>query len=67
MIAVAFNVIVAAVFKFFGAALSTCWFTFLGLTLFAALGEVDLHLYEIDKKLDPLLKDKAGHVTPTMS
>ena len=54
--AVAFNVLVAVVFRLFGAGLSTCWFTFLGLTLFVALGLVDQHMYVIESKLDLILE-----------
>jgi hypothetical protein len=54
--AIGFNVVVAVIFHFFGASLSTCWFTFLGLTLFAALAEVDNSLSEIDSKLDSILE-----------
>jgi hypothetical protein len=56
--AVGFNIIVAVIFHFFGASLSTCWFTFLGLTLFAGLGEVDRHMEVLDSKLDSILKEQ---------
>jgi hypothetical protein len=56
LVAIGFNVVVAVIFHFFGASLSTCWFTFLGLTLFAALAEVDNSLSEIDSKLDSILE-----------
>jgi hypothetical protein len=59
LIAVGFNIVVAVVFRLFEATLSTCWFTFLGLTLFAALGEVDRHLGVLDRKLDSIL-NKGG-------
>jgi hypothetical protein len=50
--AIAFNAAVAVVFRFFGASLSTCWFTFIGLNLGAALAEVGQHLHIIEGKLD---------------
>ncbi len=65
LIAIGFNTAVAVIFHFFGATLSTCWFTFLGLVLFAALAEVGQHLYIIDGKLDSILEgqqaDKASN------
>jgi hypothetical protein len=60
LIAIGFNVVVAVIFHFFGASLSTCWFTFLGLTLFAAIAEVDTFLREIDSKLDSILEVRQG-------
>lgn len=58
LIAVGFNIVVAVIFHFFGASLSTCWFTFLGLVLFAAQTMIGQHLYIIDGKLDSILREQ---------
>ena len=65
LVAIAFSLGVAAIFGFFGATLPTCWFTFLGLTVLAALAEVGLHLNEIDRKLNSLLQEH-GKVDSTL-
>lgn len=61
LISVGFNVAVAVTFRFFGATLSTCWFTFLALTLLAALAEMGQHLQVIDSKLDAILEGQQTH------
>ena len=52
LIAVTFNVIVAAGFHVFGASLATSWFTFLAFTGFAALAEIGSQLDAVARKLD---------------
>ena len=56
--AIGFNAVVAVVFRFFGASLSTCWFTFIGLNLGAALCEIGAHLHTIEGKLDSILEGR---------
>jgi hypothetical protein len=67
-VAIVFDLIVAVIFRFFGASLPTCWFTFLLLLVFAAVAEVDLHLNEIERKLDAIggIQDKSEARTETM-
>ncbi len=60
LIAIGFNTAVAMAFYFFGASLPTCWFTFIGLSLGAALCEIGAHLYTIEGKLDAILKREHG-------
>ena len=54
LVALVFNFIIAAIFRFFGASLATCWFTFLALTLLFALTEIGKQLDEIRQKLDDI-------------
>jgi hypothetical protein len=56
LIQLGINLAVVAVFYFFGASLTTCWFTFLIFCGFAVLGELGDRLYEIECKLDAQAK-----------
>jgi hypothetical protein len=56
LILLGINLAVVAVFYFFGASLTTCWFTFLFFCLFAGGGELSDRLYEIEQKVDALSK-----------
>src|SRR5271157_2071827 len=56
LVAIAWNLIVAGIFLFFGASLTTCWFTFLLLSVLYALTEVGRDLGETDRKLESLLE-----------
>jgi len=51
VIALAFNAVVAGICYFLGATLATCWFTFLGLTIFAALAEIGERVEEVWTRL----------------
>jgi hypothetical protein len=59
---------VVAVFYFFGASLTTCWFTFLIFCGFAGLGDLGDRLYEIERKLDSIagIQDKSEAWTDTL-
>ena len=54
LVAIGFNAAVAVVFRFFGASLSTCWFTFLGLMGFAALAEIGMRLEQVSDRIEGL-------------
>lgn len=55
LIVLGFNIAVAVALYFFGASLTTCWFTFLALCGFAVLGELSERFYEIERKLDTVV------------
>lgn len=68
LILLGFNLSVIAVFYFFGASLTTCWFTFLIFCGFGALGDLGDRLYEIELKLAAIggIQDKSEERTETM-
>lgn len=55
LIAIGFNLVVAAGFYIFGAGLMVAWFTFLAFTGFAALAEIGATLESIEQ-LDAMSK-----------
>jgi hypothetical protein len=52
LIGLGFSIVVAAAMYFFGASVTTCWFTFLILFGFMGLSEISDSLYSIELKLD---------------
>jgi hypothetical protein len=51
VIVVMFNAGVAIAFYALGATLSVSWFTFLGLMVFASVGEVELRIFQFEIRL----------------
>ncbi len=62
LIALLFNLGVAVGIYLLGASVATAWFTFLGLTIVAGLGDNDIRLQErldeIENKLNALLVER---------
>ncbi len=55
LIGLGFNIAVAVALYFFGASLTTCWFTFLILCGFAGAAELSEELFAMERKLDSKL------------